>query len=77
MKKPIGYSAAFMVTFAAFYIIGQSCSCILGLLIGMCSMITSLIQDLKSDLDHLDGDMRKICDFVELHSRAKLLSHSF
>lgn len=77
VKRPMGYLFGLVTTSVALVIITQSCTCILGLLIGMCSMITSLIQDLEGDLNHLHDNVQNVCNFVELHSRIKQLNHNF
>lgn len=77
MKNPYGYTIALLLTFAAFYIIGQSCTCILGLLVGLCSIIKSFIEDVQDELSQLNGNTQKLCNFIKLHSQAKQLSHDF
>lgn len=74
LKTPIGYSVVLLVQFIAFYILTQSCTCIMGLLIGLSSMIVSFIQDIKEDLKHLNEDQHNICKLVKLHSQAIQLS---
>lgn len=79
-RLPSTYMIAFILQFASFFCIVQTCAANLGLLFGSCEILISFTDDLNQQLNDFATAKQKpqlkmkLAEFIEFHSTTKELS---